>query len=104
NTLDGGAGNDRISTSSSNTYNTVYGGTGDDRISLSTFNDVAYGGDGADTVFGWHDSTIYGGDNDDLIFGDTNTSIEGGSGADTIYSSSYSTTYISTLKGGLGDD
>ncbi|MEP4859312.1 MAG: Hint domain-containing protein, partial [Alphaproteobacteria bacterium] len=65
--VDGGAGNDTISTGDDR--DTIYGGTGDDVISAGIDDDFVDGGDGDDRIVG----------------GEGNDSLLGGAGNDTIY-------------------
>ena len=65
--VDGGAGNDTISTGDDR--DTIYGGTGDDVINAGIDDDIVDGGDG----------------NDRIVGGEGNDSILGGAGNDTIY-------------------
>jgi len=98
--VDGGAGNDAITT-----------GAGDDRIDGGTGDDVINGGEGRNDVFGnsGNDTigggsgvnVVYGGDGDDVIRAGTGTNyLEGGAGADTIHGGGAS----DIITAGAGND
>ncbi|MBB3994588.1 Ca2+-binding RTX toxin-like protein [Sulfitobacter undariae] len=65
----------------------VDGGAGDDTISTGDDSDTIFGGAGNDVIAsGIDDDFVYGGDGDDRIVGaEGNDSIDGGAGNDTIY-------------------
>ncbi|MBQ9441976.1 MAG: hypothetical protein IJU55_03090 [Selenomonadaceae bacterium] len=86
-TIDGGAGNDSVSLSSSNYYNTIDAGSGNDTIEGSY---VYY-------------STVNGGEGTDIMnLSGGYSSFVGGSGNDIISLTSYS--YDNTINGGTGND
>ena len=123
--VDGGAGNDVITTGDD--ADTVLGGTGNDEIDAGVDADDVDGGAGDDTIIGGEGSdTLSGGDDDDLIYGgldpifpdslnirDDNDTfgpdpepnngrdlIDGGAGNDTIFGQDDD----DTIYGGTGDD
>ncbi|WP_299348176.1 Hint domain-containing protein [uncultured Shimia sp.] len=123
--VDGGAGNDTISTGDD--ADTILGGTGNDEIDGGVDADDIDGGEGDDTIIGGEGSdTIDGGDDDDLIYGgldpifpdslnikdDDDTFgpdpepdngrdlIDGGAGNDTIFGQDDD----DTIFGGTGND
>ncbi|TYB81746.1 Hint domain-containing protein [Maritimibacter fusiformis] len=66
--VDGGAGNDTISTGDD--QDVIFGGDGDDTIDGGLDDDTIDGGDGNDVIIGGHGSdTIYGGAGNDEIWG-----------------------------------
>ncbi len=70
--VDGGAGNDTITTGDD--ADTIYGGTGHDSIESGIDDDVVYGGAGDDYIDGFHGNDfIDGGDGDDTIEGGFDT-------------------------------
>ena len=82
--VDGGAGNDTIKTGTGS--DDVFGNSGDDTIDAGDGNDVVYGGDGNDTLAGGKgDDYIEGGAGNDRIGGnDGHDMISGGVGDDTV--------------------
>lgn len=101
--IDGGDGNDRISTS--HTRDSILGGAGNDTISSSSGNDTVFGGDGDDRINGasGRDSidgeggndTILGGDGADTLTGsDGDDSLSGQGGRDSIFGDAGSDTII----------
>jgi Ca2+-binding RTX toxin-like protein len=91
-TLDGGAGNDSISGSTSATV--MYGGTGDDFIEGHANDDVIDGGEDGDFMAGGAgNDTYYADDGDDRVYD------AAGGGIDTIYSSaSFSLSGVSEIE------
>jgi len=128
--VDGGAGNDSISTGDD--ADTVYGGSGNDTIDGGLDDDHLFGGDGNDSIIGGHGSDyIEGGAGNDTIWGgttfdplnipDENASphdlrpdnardtIKGGDGNDVIYGEDdddllYGDAGNDTIDGGIDDD
>ncbi|ALJ13765.1 beta strand repeat-containing protein [Sphingopyxis macrogoltabida] len=107
--LDGGAGNDTISTAGSTGNATIYGGDGDDTLTGGDGNDVIYG----DQLENWNynENIINGGAGSDFIVSSSAYDIiDGGSGNDYIKldfaSGSYDDSYSSdlTVDGGEDDD
>jgi Ca2+-binding RTX toxin-like protein len=80
-----GDGNDTVVTGTGD--DSVDGGDGDDAISTSSGNDVIHGGAGEDALFGGDGDDQISGDNDaDVIFGDAGAdSISGGRGNDELH-------------------
>ena len=66
---------------------TVNGGAGNDTITTGDDRDVIFGGTGDDTIdAGFDDDTIFGNDGDDrIVGGEGNDTISGGDGDDVIY-------------------
>ncbi len=83
----GGAGATPADTDPDNDRDTVDGGAGNDSITTGDDADLIMGGTGDDTLDGGiDDDTIDGGDDDDVIIGGEGTDeLEGGAGDDTIY-------------------
>ena len=75
NTIDGGAGADRI-----------WGGIGNDILNGGTGNDILYGGKGSDTLHGGADNDqLYGGEDGDFLYGDEGDDfLRGGTGDDLL--------------------
>ncbi len=98
--VDGGAGNDRITTGAGN--DRVDGGIGDDIISTGAGRDDVFGNGGKDRIdAGAGDDVVYGGDGDDELLGAAgNDYLEGGEGADRILGGDGD----DMLSGGLGND
>jgi hypothetical protein len=112
--VDGGAGNDTITTDGGTIIggpgddilearmliSSINGGDGNDRIKGSTRTDLIFGGLGNDTIEGRDgNDTIY--DNDPAITSDDgNDTIDGGAGNDLIYARGG----VDTVRGGDGDD
>jgi Ca2+-binding RTX toxin-like protein len=98
--VDGGAGNDRITTGAGD--DRVDGGSGDDVISGGAGRNDLFGNSGADTIHGGDDvNIIHGGDGDDILRAGAGTNfIEGGAGADAIHGGGRS----DILSGGTGND
>jgi len=124
--VDGGAGNDTITTGDD--ADTILGGTGEDNIDGGLDDDTIDGGEGNDFIIGGHGSdTIEGGTGDDTIYGGLGAGtdplniqdeddpfygvddprpdngmdvINGGDGNDTIYGQDDD----DTIDGGAGDD
>jgi Ca2+-binding RTX toxin-like protein len=96
--VDGGAGDDVITTGSDAAY--VFGGAGDDVLSAGEGAAALYGGEGADTLSAsGADAFLDGGTGDDAITGgDGNDLLEGGE------HSSAQSAGDDTLDGGAGDD
>ena len=87
-TLDGGAGNDVISTGTATGDATITGGTGDDYVRYAGRGVASIdGGDGQDTLYGGAGAdTITGGAGDDTIDGrGGNDAIDAGAGSDLVY-------------------
>jgi hypothetical protein len=113
-TLDGGAGNDRLS--GGDGPETLLGGPGDDELKGYAGNDLLDGGDGNDTLSGYSGSDVlHGGAGDDNLSPDgyeqpSADVVDGGPGIDTIdedYSSRFSdgpTPHVSITLGGGADD
>ena len=82
--VDGGAGNDTISTGDDR--DTITGGTGDDVIDAGIDDDWVDGGDGDDILTGEAgDDSLFGGQGDDLLSGGADDdTLDGGDGADTF--------------------
>jgi Ca2+-binding RTX toxin-like protein len=74
--VNGGAGNDIITTGSGNDF--LYGEAGNDTLTAGTGNDSLYGQEGSDSITA---ST----GNDDLEGGDSSDTLTGGSGNDNLY-------------------
>ncbi|WGI22653.1 Hint domain-containing protein [Amylibacter sp. IMCC11727] len=103
-----------------NDLDTVDGGGGDDIITTGDDNDSIIGGAGEDTIYaGFDDDTVDGGNDDDLIVGsEGNDEIRGGQGNDVIYGGLETTDILDipddvdllpdnntdTLYGGNGND
>ena len=107
--LDGGAGNDIISTAGSTGNATIYGGDGDDTITGGSGNDIIFG----DFSYLWENYTnvLSGGAGSDLIISTSeNDTIDGGADADHIrilYAGTTSGWNISneiSVEGGEGND
>ncbi len=118
--VDGGAGNDTITTGDD--ADTIFGGTGDDIIDGGIDADSIDGGDGNDTIIGGEGSDVIdGGAGDDVIYAALDPSfpdslnipdeidpvlnngddlVHGGTGNDTIYGADDN----DTLHGDEGDD
>ena len=114
--VDGGAGNDVISTGDDR--DTILGGTGNDTINAGIDDDLVSGGEGNDSILGSHGSdTLRGDDGNDFIDGSNLAAleildatdavpgndrdlIEGGDGNDTLLSGDDD----DTLDGGAGND
>ncbi len=92
-TIDGGEGDDTITTGNAN--DNVNGSGGNDIITTNGGDDIVYGGGGNDTLStGSGNDTVYGGDGDDIITDNSGSNtISGGGGNDTI-----------TLSGSGGTD
>ena len=92
----GGAGNDyiRVETKTDQPLK-VSGGTGNDAIYDA---DIAYGGDGSDTIYG---GNIYGESGNDKMHG---AQVYGGDGDDIIYSQRFSDSQRGAAYGGSGND
>lgn len=106
--VDGGAGNDFIYTSSPTSthvqYETLHGGDGNDTIGNDSYNSYIYGDAGNDYISSSGQyNTIIGGSGDDHISvsADHYNFISGGDGNDSI---SASLSIGDTLFGGAGDD
>ena len=101
-TIDGGAGNDRLTGSIGN--DVLRGGTGDDQLNGGKGNDELRGGDGDDTLRGDDgDDRLYGERGRDQLFGDIGRDIQyGGDGDDVLRSGSGLLGDL--LYGGDGDD
>ncbi|SLN60138.1 Hint domain-containing protein [Roseisalinus antarcticus] len=122
-TVDGGAGDDIISTGDDN--DSILGGTGNDFIDAGIDDDIVDGGEGDDTIIGGEGEDILtAGDGDDLVYGgldndtldliddtgnpalddplpDNNTdTIYGGAGNDSLYGRDDD----DEIYGGTGDD
>ncbi len=99
-TVNGGAGNDTITTGSG--QDRVDGGLGNDTITTNDGKDYVFGNSGDDTInTGAGDDVAYGGDgNDQLVGGDGRDFINGGKGNDTIDAGKGN----DVLSGGEGDD
>lgn len=82
--VNGGAGNDTITTGSGRDF--LVGGAGDDILDGGSGNDQLLGGAGNDTLIsGAGNDTVNGGAGDDLIVGaDANDVVNGGDGNDTL--------------------
>jgi len=116
--VDGGAGNDRITTGAGNDTitggagkNTLTGGAGDDRINGSGGRDLIFGGDGADRLYGnAGDDTLDGGGGVDRAWGgEGNDLLIGGGGNDKLFGEGGDDTLIGRagadfLDGGDGVD
>ncbi|MEW6454449.1 MAG: calcium-binding protein, partial [Pseudomonadota bacterium] len=90
-TIDGGLGDDVITTGSFN--DVLSGGAGNDTLNGGGGNDILNGGDGNDILVG--------GDGDDMLNGDAgNDTLNGGAGNDTLNGGAGN----DTLIGGSGDD
>ncbi|WP_050527083.1 Hint domain-containing protein [Pseudorhodobacter aquimaris] len=101
--IDGGAGNDVISTHDGlNNADTITGGEGNDSIVSHDGNDSIDGGTGSDTILaGSGDDTVDGGDgNDEIIGGAGSDSITGGKGDDALYGGDGDDLFIQTHDGG----
>ena len=117
NVIDGGAGDDDITTGDEAGY--AFGGEGDDQITVGDGATAAFGGDGDDVLTGGSsssyldggagDDVIQGGDGDEVLKGGVhvagsgesdNDVIDGGAGNDDISGGDGS----DTLSGGEGDD
>lgn len=98
--VDGGAGNDTITTGRGR--DRVDGGAGDDRINGGDGRDDLFGNTGNDRIDGGRgNDVIYGGDGDDrLLGGDGRDYLEGGRGNDRLEGGRGN----DILSGGLGDD
>ena len=108
-TIDGGAGNDSLSGTSS--ADTIYGGDGNDLIAGLDGNDVLSGGNGDDEIWGgdgddringdWGNDVLFGNNGNDTIYAGGNDDIvNGGAGNDKLYGQSGD----DTLVGGAGSD
>jgi hypothetical protein len=93
------------------------GGDGDDWRQGRGGNDVMFGGDGGDTLYGdrdyyksgeANDDTLFGGDGDDQLYGGGgDDQIDGGDGADVIHGDlnyDHADSGADTVSGGAGDD
>ena len=123
--VDGGAGDDVISTGDD--ADTIVGGLGDDTVDGGIDDDFISGGDGADSLIGGHGSdTIFGEEGDDIIDGSNVPALEltddvdpqtqndrdlldGGDGNDSITGGDDDDTLLGgagndTLDGGIDDD
>jgi len=100
--MDGGDGNDSLTTSSSNV--SLSGGAGNDVIIVNDGRHTIDGGGGNDGIISFSDSaeTIRGGDGDDTIYADRagDKLLEGGLGRDELQVGTGAT----TANGGAGDD
>ncbi|QWF15371.1 M91 family zinc metallopeptidase [Lysobacter capsici] len=98
--VDGGAGNDTITTGAGR--DRIDGGAGNDTIRSGDGRDDVFGNTGNDTIdAGRGNDVVYGGDgNDRLLGGDGRDYIEGGKGNDRIDGGRGD----DVLSGGLGDD
>ncbi|MEE1794561.1 calcium-binding protein [Streptomyces sp. BE308] len=89
NTLNGGPGNDRISSEGGHGMGTdrdiVHGGPGNDRIEGEGGSDVLYGDDGNDTLCGYH---FFGAKCADGEQGKSTDVLDGGKGNDALYGAS----------------
>ncbi len=98
--VNGGAGNDDVTMTPDNSWDTVHGGGGNDTIRAGGGNDTLYGDAGDDTLYGGtSDDTLYGGIGADAFHGDGGNDIiyvtgaefaagesyDGGDGTDTLY-------------------
>ena len=106
--MDGGDGNDNITTCSSGN-NTLIGGLGDDYIKGGMGINYISGGEGNDKISAISGSTntINGDEGNDIINLVRGTNyVDGGDGNDTITSAVYSNDNFAenTINGGLGDD
>ncbi|QCO55847.1 hypothetical protein EOK75_08875 [Pseudorhodobacter turbinis] len=92
--IDGGAGDDVISTHNGiNNADTIAGGEGNDSIVSHDGDDIVDAGAGNDTVLaGSGDDTVDGGDGDDELYGESGADIITGGGGDDF------------MSGGDGDD
>ncbi len=111
--IDGGDGNDRIS--SGGGEDSLRGGAGNDKISGGAGNDLIDGGAGDDVLSGdADDDTIHGGDGNDLITGGPGSDLvygengdddlNGGPGASNARGTWRSSDGSDTVVGGAGDD
>lgn len=98
--VEGGSGNDRITTGAGD--DRIDGGAGDDTITSNGGRDDVFGNTGNDTVAaGAGDDVVYGGDgNDTLAAGEGTNFIEAGAGNDRIDGS----TGKNMISAGRGDD
>lgn len=100
--VDGGAGDDVITTGAGNDH--VDGGIGNDTISGGAGRDDLFGNSGNDAIDGGSGVTVaYGGDGDDSLKADGDAEVnyfEGGAGNDTIDGSRGA----NIMSGGQGDD
>lgn len=122
-TVDGGAGNDRITirsgTATGGTGNDVlhgyardadpallYGGAGDDYVHALGTGSQAHGGAGADFISVEHGATGYGGDGDDRLQVENGTTAFGGEGDDlfTIWNQFRDDAGPAVVTGGAGAD
>lgn len=105
--VNAGAGNDRVTTGEAN--DTVYGGSGSDLLRGGGGQDALYGGSGDDTVDGGAgNDAVSGGSGKDLLFGgDGNDTLSGGSGDDVLMGGGYlygAGDGNDILNGGSGND
>jgi Ca2+-binding RTX toxin-like protein len=116
--VDGGAGNDTITTAGGD--DTAFGGEGNDLLTLGGGDDSARGNDGNDTIHGGDGrDTLRGGDGDDALYGGNGNDelhggqgrdyLSGGNGRDTISGGDDDDTILGgngsdSLRGGDGDD
>ncbi|TWI06145.1 hemolysin type calcium-binding protein [Luteimonas cucumeris] len=98
--VDGGAGDDSITTGAGN--DRIDGGTGNDSITTGAGRDDIFGNTGNDRIeAGSGDDVVYGGDGDDVMLGNDGVDfLEGGQGKDDLDGGAGS----NMLSGGLGDD
>ena len=102
--VEGGAGNDRITTEGTYAGNdTIYGGDGNDTVEssygyLTLGDDYIDGGAGNDQINDFMgNNTILGGDGDDMLFGSRTSLLDGGAGNDMVLGGNLA-------YGGDGDD
>ena len=117
NNVEAGTGNDTVADQATGVYSgdTVYGNSGNDKLTVSS-GAVAYGGDGADTLYADDENDkamgadLHGGPGSDVLHGGTlDDSLYGDAGSDTLYGgasadSLYGGTGNDTLYGNSGND
>lgn len=102
-TLQGGAGDDRITAPDAIASADVQGGAGDDLIELTASNTLVHGNQGDDSIRGYYDgSVVRGGHGDDDISVIADGSIIMGNDGDDLIVAEAG--YNATLTGGAGND
>lgn len=110
-TIDAGAGNDTVNSSSALFGFTILGQEGNDTLNGASGSDDILGGPGRDSINGGrgNDTLLGNNDQDTIIGGDGRDNIVGGNGNDSVLGGSHDDTIVGgsgkdTLKGGSGHD